>query len=150
MSDRDILLSIQSELCRVNDNLEKLIDAWNSEHEEEPDKIKKLEAFLEQNGYADMQRFNTRNIVGDCMQTIYEEDGITVDYCHNWGYIEIFGLTQEEFDNLFQEEPTEEFTLEELKWIKNLIYGRVELQRDLPYSNVVNKLSSMIKERELN
>lgn len=41
--------------------------------------------------------FNTRNITGDTMTTIYTEDGITVDACYEWDYIEVFGLTEEEF-----------------------------------------------------
>lgn len=31
------------------------------------------------------------------MTTIYEEDGITVDECHYYDYLEIFGLTDEEY-----------------------------------------------------
>ena len=47
-----------------------------------------------------MQTFDCRNIVGDRMTTIYEEDGITVDYCAGWGYFEIFGLASEEYESL--------------------------------------------------
>ena len=43
--------------------------------------------------------YNTRNIAGDRMQTIYDEpaDGVTVDICWDYDYIEIFGLTKDEF-----------------------------------------------------
>jgi hypothetical protein len=41
--------------------------------------------------------FDCRNIVGDPMETIYDEDGIRIDLCRNWGYFEVFGLTNEEF-----------------------------------------------------
>lgn len=44
-----------------------------------------------------IQMFNTRNIVGDAMTTIYDEDGIVIDYCYSWDYVEIFGLSYEEF-----------------------------------------------------
>ena len=44
-----------------------------------------------------IQMFNTRNLVGDSMVTIYDEDNIVVDYCHYWQYIEIFGLSKEQF-----------------------------------------------------
>lgn len=43
------------------------------------------------------QFFNSRNIVGDEMETIYEKDGITIDICYDWGYFEVFGMTNEEF-----------------------------------------------------
>ena len=41
--------------------------------------------------------FNTRNIVGDKMVSIYDTDGIQIDYCYGYTYIEIFGLTENEF-----------------------------------------------------
>lgn len=43
------------------------------------------------------QFFNSRNTVGDEMETIYEKDGITIDICYNWGYFEVFGMTYKEF-----------------------------------------------------
>lgn len=36
------------------------------------------------------------------MQNVYNQDGIKVDYCYYWDYLEIFGLTEEEFDDLTQ------------------------------------------------
>ena len=62
-------------------------------------KIDKLKKFLKEN-YNGTQAFNTRNMVGDTMGTVYQEDGITVDYCYYYDYIEIFGLTNEEFGSL--------------------------------------------------
>lgn len=44
--------------------------------------------------------FDTRNIAGDSMFTIYDQDGITVDYCHYYEYIEVFGLSDEDFEKL--------------------------------------------------
>lgn len=44
--------------------------------------------------------FNNRNLVGDNMTTLYREDGLQVDICYDWAYIEVFGLTNEEFDEL--------------------------------------------------
>ena len=41
--------------------------------------------------------FDCRTIVGDPMETIYDEDGIIIDLCRNWGYFKVFGLTNEEF-----------------------------------------------------
>ena len=62
-------------------------------------KIDKLKIFLQEN-YPNEQAFNTRNIVNDSMETVYDEDGITVDYCYGYEYIEIFGLTDVEFEDL--------------------------------------------------
>lgn len=50
-----------------------------------------------------IQAFNTRNLVGDNMYTIYEENGITIDYCYNWNYVEIFGLSKKDFEDLKKE-----------------------------------------------
>lgn len=41
--------------------------------------------------------YNSRNIVGDEMETVYSKDGVTIDACYNWDYIEVFGLTDEDF-----------------------------------------------------
>jgi hypothetical protein len=47
-----------------------------------------------------MQAFDCQNFAGDPMATVYEEDGITVDECYYYGYLEIFGLTDEEYRGL--------------------------------------------------
>ena len=65
-------------------------------------KLSKLKIFL-QNNFPNIQAFNTRNLVGDPMVTVYDEDGITVDYCQKYDYIEIFGLTQSQFESLLDE-----------------------------------------------
>ncbi len=41
--------------------------------------------------------FDTHNIVGDFMRTIFNEDGLTIDICDDCDYFEVFGLTGEEF-----------------------------------------------------
>lgn len=63
------------------------------------DRFKKLKKFLSEN-YAGTQAFNTRNIVGDYMVNVYDEDGIEVDYAPGYDYVEIFGLSDEEFCSL--------------------------------------------------
>lgn len=63
--------------------------------------IRKLKAFLQEN-YPNCQAFDTRNIAGDEMETVYKEDGITVDYCRCWHYLEIFGLTSKEYNSLIK------------------------------------------------
>ena len=44
--------------------------------------------------------FNTRNVVGDLMDTIYADDGLVIDVCWGYAYFEVFGLTDEEFEEL--------------------------------------------------
>jgi hypothetical protein len=44
--------------------------------------------------------FNTRNVVGDVMANIYNENGLIVDICYYWGYFEVFGLSDVEFSEL--------------------------------------------------
>ena len=41
--------------------------------------------------------FSTRNFAGDPMKTVYSEGDVIVDYCGSYDYIEIFGLTDDEF-----------------------------------------------------
>lgn len=34
------------------------------------------------------------------MVTIFEEDGVTIDICYGYSYFEVFGLTEEEENEL--------------------------------------------------
>ena len=67
---------------------------------ERTERVKKLVKWVEENNFKGMQTFDCRNIVGDRMETVYEAGGITVDYCEGWEYLEIFGLTDEEYKSL--------------------------------------------------
>lgn len=49
---------------------------------------------------ADCGIYNTHNVAGDLMGTIYEENGLRIDICVYYGYFEVFGLTDEEFEEL--------------------------------------------------
>lgn len=70
------------------------------------DKLEKAKEIIKENyKYADCGIFNTRNIAGDSMETIYEEwygddDVLIIDICYGWAYFEVFGLSEEEFDEL--------------------------------------------------
>ena len=44
--------------------------------------------------------FDSRNVVGDWMETIYNEDGLIIDICYNWSYFEVFGLDDKDFTEL--------------------------------------------------
>ena len=50
--------------------------------------------------YTDCGIFNTRNILGDPMMTIYQDDGLTVDICYHYSYFEVFGLSKDDFNKL--------------------------------------------------
>ena len=45
--------------------------------------------------------FNTRNVVGDTMATIYDDGELQIDICYGWSYFEVFGLSKEEFNELY-------------------------------------------------
>lgn len=65
------------------------------------DKLEKAKEIIKENfKYGDCGIFNSQNIVGDPMVNIYDKDGLTVDICYFYGYFEVFGLTDEEFDEL--------------------------------------------------
>ena len=44
--------------------------------------------------------FNSRNIVGDSMTTIYRGNELTIDICYYYAYFEVFGLSKDEFNEL--------------------------------------------------
>lgn len=64
------------------------------------DRIEELRKFIIERDFEGTQTFNSRNLVGDRMVTIYEDDGIKVDYCPYYVYLEIFGLSNEEYHSL--------------------------------------------------
>lgn len=49
--------------------------------------------------------YNCRNTVGDEMTTIYSEpaEGVVVDACYPYDYIEVFGLSMDEFRDFRRE-----------------------------------------------
>lgn len=44
--------------------------------------------------------FDCHNIVGDPMETIYDEAGVRIELCREHEYFEVFGLTNEEFSEV--------------------------------------------------
>ena len=50
--------------------------------------------------YAEDGIFNSRNICGDPMDRIYKKDGLAIDICYKYRYVEVFGLSGDEFDEL--------------------------------------------------
>lgn len=46
--------------------------------------------------------FNTRNIIGDQMFTLYKKDGVTIAICYRYSYFEILGLNEQEFKEILK------------------------------------------------
>ena len=44
--------------------------------------------------------FNCRNWVGDQMVTVYDKAGLAIDICYNYEYFEVFGLSDEDSEEL--------------------------------------------------
>lgn len=44
--------------------------------------------------------FSSRNIAGDHMTNIYDDGELEIDICYGWMYFEVFGLSEEEFEEL--------------------------------------------------
>ena len=64
-------------------------------------KLEKAKEIIKENfKCGDCGLFRSRNIVGDPMVNIYDKDGLTIDICYFYSYFEVFGLTDEEFDEL--------------------------------------------------
>ena len=45
-----------------------------------------------------IQMFSTRNLCDDYTENIYSNNGIYIDYASGCGYIEVFGLTEAEYN----------------------------------------------------
>lgn len=64
-------------------------------------KLKKAKEIIRENAYTFcFGIFNTRNIAGDKMDTLYSDGKLLIEVCHYWQYFEIFGLSKEEFKEL--------------------------------------------------
>lgn len=44
--------------------------------------------------------FDSRNMAGDSMETLYDDNNLIIDICYDYEYYEVFGLTEEEFIEL--------------------------------------------------
>ena len=49
---------------------------------------------------ADCGIFDSQNVVGDWMTNIYNDNGLAIDICYKWNYFEVFGLSNDEFNEL--------------------------------------------------
>ena len=59
--------------------------------------------------------FDCRNLVGDTMDNLFMQDGVSVDICYGYMYFEIFGLCDEDFQKLkeFYMEKRDEWIMQE-------------------------------------
>lgn len=87
----------------------KLIPAEKDEEEEneeeffeftgDPSKLRKENVvnFLNARFPEGIQAFDTPNIVGDPVIEIYDFQGVYINWCQYWDYIDIIGITEEEY-----------------------------------------------------
>lgn len=74
------------------------VESKDNMREKEFKKVKELiKEYYEQ---ACLGIYNTRNLVGDPMMTIFNGEYFTLDICFSWEYFEVFGATEEEFAEL--------------------------------------------------
>lgn len=66
--------------------------------EEEFNKVKELIKKYYEDG--DCGLYNTRNVVGDIMSTLFKGKYFTLDICFYYSYFEVFGTTNKEFEEL--------------------------------------------------
>ena len=65
--------------------------------------------------YASGGIFHTRNVCGDQMEPlflgVYIDKGVRIDICRDYGYFEVFGLSEEDFAELkkFYEDVRDEY-----------------------------------------
>ncbi len=64
-------------------------------------KLEKAKEIIKENFKdADCGLFDYPNTVGDPMDIIYADDGLRIYICYYYSYFEVFGLSEDEFDEL--------------------------------------------------
>ena len=66
-------------------------------------RIEKLIKFLKERFENGIQMFDTPSLVNDFRLPIYSEDEITVLWAPGYDYIEIYGISDEEFERVMKE-----------------------------------------------
>lgn len=62
--------------------------------------LSKLRDVIKEYGLVGKQTFCSRNYCDDVMTNLYCEDGIILDYQEDWDYIELLGLSEQEYYSL--------------------------------------------------
>lgn len=76
------------------------IDSTYSRPSDKKYNLQDVKDFLERKFSYGVQCYDSRNTAGNPMENVYEKDGVTIDYCPGWDYIEIFGLKTNDFDDI--------------------------------------------------
>ena len=65
------------------------------------DKLQKAKEIIKKYyNEADCGIFNVRNYSDIMMANIYDSDDLAIDICYQYSYFEVFGLDEEQFDEL--------------------------------------------------
>lgn len=81
--------------------IEPIIEADKESENKRKNNLEKAKEIVKKNYKdADCGIFESRNVLGDRMMTIYKNESLTIDICYNYAYFEVFGLTNEEFKEL--------------------------------------------------
>ena len=60
------------------------------------ERLTKVLDYIKANYHSRIQVFFSRNTMGDEMETVWSEDGVTIEYCPYYDYLEVFGLMDDE------------------------------------------------------
>lgn len=85
--------------CENDNSVQKVSD----EKTDSNSSFEKVKNFLKEKFPNGIQMFRTHNLCSDEMVTIYHQDNIVIEHCSAWEYIEVFGLTRDEFLKLEEE-----------------------------------------------
>lgn len=66
----------------------------------ELDRVQAIKEFIREMNLRQKQTFNCRNWVGDPVSLIYNDNDVKIYFCYDYNYLEIIGLTAEEFKRL--------------------------------------------------
>jgi len=97
------------------------------------------------------QIFHTQNILGDRTELIYDENGIELYRCPGYGYLEIFGLNEEQFKMVEEQleilvaDAEQEIKLERLE----KVFSRRAVAMILEYKVDIDSILDDIKFQEL-
>lgn len=68
------------------------------------DRLERLKKVLKDNDLLGEQCFDCESLVGDPRETIYNEDGIKVLVCYYYEYVEILGLSDDEYKSITEQD----------------------------------------------
>ena len=66
-------------------------------------RLARLKEVLRDNDLFGEQCFDCETLIGDHRETIYDEDGITVLVCYDYEYVEILGLSADEYQSITEQ-----------------------------------------------